>query len=101
MREAPMKEVEVPLRQKANEWIEKNPLVYHLFEKYALMLADRGRQFGINLIRERVRWDEHYEYEEGKFKFQNSFSPYIARRLVQDHPRLLNHMRFRKCKDEV
>ena len=43
------------LRERAEEWLRKNPKAYALFLKFARQMAARNRHFGINLLRERVR----------------------------------------------
>ncbi len=88
------------LRKLAAEWMERNPQVVSMFERYALDMANKGRRFGINLLRERVRWDCLYNYASEEFKFCNSFSPYVARELVRRHPHLRQHMNFRRTKHE-
>ncbi|HYG67725.1 MAG TPA: hypothetical protein VD838_08705, partial [Anaeromyxobacteraceae bacterium] len=70
------------VRDNAEAWMAAHPDVVAMFERFALDLATRGRRFGINLLRERVRWECAYEYGREPFKFCNSFSPYVARRLV-------------------
>lgn len=86
-------------RLRAKAWIGENPTAFGLFEKFALGLAERGRSFGINLIRERVRWETTYEHG-GELKFPNEFSPYIARDLIERHPHLAGHMKCKPTKDE-
>ncbi len=86
------------LRRLTLEWIDRNPEVFRMFERYALEMVLKGRRFGINLLRERVRWDCIYNYEGEDFKFCNSFSPYVARELLRLHPELADFMRFRKTR---
>jgi hypothetical protein len=88
------------LRKLTADWIERHPHVFAMFERYACDMANKGRFFGINLLRERVRWECAYNYANDDFKFCNSFSPYVARELVRKHPGLAKHMRFRRTKYE-
>lgn len=80
-------------RERAEEWMVRYPHVVSMFENFALELANKGRRFGINLLRERVRWHCIYDYGNEKFKFQNSFSPFVARELIRRHPHLSAYMR--------
>ena len=84
-------------REAAEEWIESNPHVVALFERFALELAGRNRRFGINLIRERVRWECAFAYEDD-FKVCNTHSPYIARHLIAKHPHLAAFVETRATK---
>lgn len=88
-------------RENANRWIDNNPTMYGLFVRLALDRVKRGIAFGINQLREVVRW----EYEGRKtgvpFKFCNTHSPYVARRMLEQHPEIGNFMRCRATKDEV
>ena len=86
------------LRAKAETWMRENPDIYGLFLKFARQMLDRRRRFGINLLRERVRWETAFLYEEGTFKINNNLSPYIARRLLMDEPALEGLMRCRRTR---
>lgn len=77
--------------------MDANPQALALFERFALDLAARGQRFGINLIRERVRWECSFAYS-GAFKVCNTHSPYIARRLIQRHPHLADHLDLRETR---
>jgi hypothetical protein len=87
-------------RAEAEAWMQRNPDVYRLFERFALAMADRGRRFGINQLREKVRWETNYDWGDEAFKFCNTYSPYVARQLLRDHPHLEHYMRCRPTKDE-
>jgi len=87
-------------RQRAINWMNKHPFVMNMFTRFALELAERNKNFGINLLRERVRWELFYEYEDEEYKFPNEYSPFIARRLAYQHPKLQQLMNFCKAGDE-
>lgn len=87
-------------RGQAFEWIAENPNVYLMFVRFALDMARVGKPFGINLLRERVRWECTYSYDPDDYKFCNTHSPYIARKLIEDYPTLQNFMRCKKTEDE-
>lgn len=88
------------LRENAERWIAENPEIFGLFERFALELAGLKQVFGINFLRERVRWECAFFYGNEPFKITNSYSPYIARELVRRHPHLAGHMKFRRTKYE-
>jgi hypothetical protein len=75
-------------RLRTVEWIKENPKAYGFFKKFALQMAARRQRFGINLLRERVRWECKYEYGENDYKFCNTMSPYISRALISEFPEL-------------
>lgn len=87
------------VRERAEVWIDENPVAFGMFEQFALELGSKGRKFGINLLRERVRWECTFRWD-GEFKICNSFSPYIARRLLKQYPHLKAYMICHKTQDE-
>jgi hypothetical protein len=93
------------MRLQAIVWMRENLNVVAMFEKFGQQLVDRERRFGINLLRERVRWECIYEHGvdtswEEVYKFQNSFSPYVARYLLWKHPEWTELMRCKRTADE-
>ena len=78
-------DVSVP-RKAAIEWMKRNWHVYQMFVRYAKEAARKQRKCGINMIRERVRWECFYEWDTEDYKFSNSHSPYVARKLLYDFP---------------
>lgn len=92
--------LDLPQRERARLWMEAKPEVMALFRRFINQLVARGRRFGINLIRERIRWETVYEYGDERFKFCNTFSPYVARRLILETPDLCRYMRCKRAKDE-
>ncbi len=87
-------------RRAAIVWMRANMNVVALFEKFAGQMVERRKKFGINLLRERVRWQSLYEYDKEEYKFCNSFSPYVARYLLHKHPEWKAFMRCKACADE-
>jgi hypothetical protein len=64
-----------------------NPKVYKLFKKFALDAKDWGRKrFGARFIWERMRWYIHIETKDSKFKLNDHFPPFYARKLMRDVP---------------
>lgn len=88
-------------RERAIAWMKDNMDVVGLFEKFATQLVERDRLFGINLLRERIRWEAVYEYGDDDYKFPNDFSPYVARYLLWKHPGWAKNMRCKLAKDET
>ena len=87
------------LRTKAEKWLTANPKVYPLFERFALEAFERGKPFGAKLLAERVRWECLISSrDDAGYKVNNNYTAYVARKLVEDHPKLGNVMRFRQTK---
>lgn len=86
-------------RERAIVWMRENLNVVKMFEDFAQQLVDRNRCFGINLIRERVRWECHYEHGQD-YKFPNDFSPYVARVLLERHPEWVGNLTCKSTQDE-
>lgn len=85
---------------RCRKWIEDHPHVVEMFERYALQMLATGRRFGINLLRERVRWECRYRYDGEEYKFPNDVSPHMARALIEKHPSLKGLMVTRPTKEE-
>ena len=85
-------------REETDQWIEDNPTVYALFEKYALKKLHKNQAFGVKALAERVRWEVNFLWAHKKYKLNNNYSAYIARRLVAVHPKLLPLLKFRKTR---
>lgn len=64
-----------------------NPLVWKLFERYALEAINSGRRhYSARTIMERVRWHAEVTTKGGSFKLNNNHVPYYARLFIQTHP---------------
>jgi len=82
--------------------MHENPNIIEMFEKFGQQLVERQRRFGINLLRERIRWECIYEHgQDDDYKFQNSFSPYAARYLLWKRPEWERFMRCKRTDDET
>lgn len=88
------------LRAKAETFMAQHPEVYRLFERFALEAASRGRTFGAKALAERVRWETMLTWspDDTGYRWNNNYTAYVARRLVEDHPRLESLMRFRRTR---
>ncbi len=87
------------LRENALRWMEANPGIIALFERFSLEFLTRQRTFGMRLVAERVRWECAFTYATD-FKICNNHTPYVARELVKRHPKLADFLRFRRTKYE-
>jgi len=86
------------LRQRTVEWMRRNPQAVTLFEHYALLKAREGNHFSMQLLVERVRWDNPLDTEGSSFKINNDYAAYLARWLIGRHPQLKELIRLRKVK---
>jgi hypothetical protein len=73
-----------------------NPKVYKLFKKFALDAKDWGRKrFGARFIWERMRWYIHIETRDSKFKLNDHFPPFYARKLMREVPAMRGFFELR------
>lgn len=82
-------------RHEASLWVQENPEGWAAFERFALEIIARGRKCGVGMLRERVRWETNFQWG-GEFKFNNCMSPYIARMLMEKHPKLKGLIKCRR-----
>jgi hypothetical protein len=74
---------------------EKNPVVWELFQKFALEASLRFDHYSANAIFERIRW--HIDIETGgEVKLNNNFRPYYARMFHVANPTLASFFMNRK-----
>ena len=95
----PFKDKQETLKQRALRWLRDNPDVRRLFRRYSTEMAERGIQFGMKALVERVRWQhllEHQAQEDHVFKINNSYTAYIGRWLIAHDPRLADLVRCRQ-----
>jgi hypothetical protein len=88
------------IRKKALHWMANNMHVVRMFEEYGEELTSAGGSFGVNLLRERVRYEQVFAYG-GEYKIPNDVSPYIGRYLLWKHPQWDRFMECRLAKDET
>lgn len=82
-----------------NIWIQENPQMWAMFQNFARQMLVLKKKFGVQLIVERVRWEAKIKYD-GDFKINNSYAPYIARRLMVEIPGLETLIQIRTAKDD-
>ncbi len=88
------------LRLAAEEFLAKHPQVYALYLQFGRELLRTGRQFSINLLTERVRYEAFMTWapDDRGFKINNNHRPYVARKLIEDHPVFAGYLRCRKTR---
>lgn len=78
-----MNELEI----KFNQYNLNNPHVYNLFTKYANEVIGAGHErYSSKAIFERIRWHLSIETKGDKFKLNNNYTAYYARKYIQDNP---------------
>jgi len=90
------------LDEAARKWLNDNPQVFPLYERFALEMLERGRRFGTQLLTERVRWEVMMTIapDEMGYRVNNNHNAYIARLLIARHPGLSALMRTRRVINE-
>ena len=84
----PLADADMTNRQKAERWTIENPRGWSAFKKYALEARQAGHdRIAIAMVRERVRWECYFVKRE-QFKISNSYSPILARMLMEQEPQL-------------
>jgi hypothetical protein len=86
------------LAAEAVQWMELNPAVVDLFEKFALERSRAGRRFGMRHVAERVRWETAIETTGSPYKIRNDFVKYIGHEIVRRNPELAQFVRFRRMR---
>ncbi len=81
--------------------MRSNKKVVDLFEVFAAEIVSRQRRFGVNLLRERVRWETLYNWGDDEYKFCNTYSPYVARYLLFKHPEWKPYLRCKLAEGET
>lgn len=88
------------LREEAIAWMRRSPHVLALFEEFGRQLVERRRRFGVNLLRERVRWETTFQYDD-PLKVSNNYSPYVARHLLHVHPEWAPYVECKRTQEEL
>lgn len=86
-------------RAQAEEWRKRCPNAYEWCRNQALAYARDKMAFGINLIREELRWKaKDVEHSGMGYMFPNDISPYVSRMLIEDHPELAEFIKTKETK---
>jgi len=68
------------------EHLENNPHIYPMFKKFALEAAKYRDVFSASAIIQRIRWDTALYENDSKFKLANHWSPFYAKKFMEEHP---------------
>lgn len=75
------------LCDKFQEYDRQNPDVWAMFTKYAFEALRAGRsRLSANLIFERIRWETLICGSGDRFKVNNNYRPYYARKFHTEYP---------------
>jgi hypothetical protein len=88
------------LQDRFEVYHKENPRVYELFVKFAKEVKAAGfKNFSANAIFERIRWYVSVETVGDKFKVNDNYRPYYARKMMQDFPEFEGFLNIRKLKE--
>jgi len=82
------------------EFHNANPLVYALFQQYAIQAIDSGaKKIGAKAIYERLRWNLYFETKgDLKYKLNNDYVSRYARLFIHDFPEYSHKIETRTLK---
>lgn len=91
------------MRQQFDEFIEKHPEMWAEFVRYCRTLKfTRGfKHYSARTIISVMRFHSDVDSRPGdQFKINNNWSPYFARKLIEEDARFAGFFEFRKVKGE-
>lgn len=83
------------LEQKFAAFHQANPHVYTNLRRLALDAKRRGRQVGIKMLYEVLRWQYAMQTSGDDFKLNNSYTSFYARLLMEHEPELIGYFETR------
>lgn len=84
------------------EYIAANPEVYEWFKKFAFEKINKGAtHLGAKMIWERLRFESPVREDGSPYKLNNIFTPYMARKFMQDFPQHAGIFETRRAKADV
>lgn len=83
------------LEQRFAAFHEANPHVYAHLRRLALDARRRGRQVGIKMLYEVLRWQYAMQTSGDDFKLNNSYTSFYARLLMEQEPELAGYFETR------
>jgi hypothetical protein len=88
------------LRDKFQDFHEKNPHIYSALERMSLESAANGQRTGISKIVEELRWNSNLSTKDDNspFKINNSYRAFYTRLLIERHPQLITVLETRAQK---
>lgn len=85
------------LKHEFEKFHSENPEVYDLFERFTLMVIQRGfEHYGAMSIFQRIRWHTDVETNDESYKINNNHVPFYARLFMKNHPQHEGFFRTRK-----
>jgi len=69
------------------EYDRRNPEVYTDFIVYTFIVIRAGRRCGAQDVLGRIRWESIINTEGDRFKINQNYAPYYARKFMSDFPR--------------
>lgn len=91
--------IELSKKSKAEVFDEENPIVWKEFEKTCFKIISRGlKHYGAKAIFEIIRYHRSIETNDPKFKLNNNYTAYYARKFIKKHQEHENFFEIRKSK---
>jgi hypothetical protein len=90
------------LRQKALDWIARNPDGYALLTHRSLAKTQKEERFSIRQLCESLRWEEEHGLRKGETEFAipNELTRYIGLSIMDQHPQTEEYMTTRRPKTD-
>lgn len=83
----------------ADEWRERNPLMWKEFKREACERSERHQAWSARGIAESLRWNPLFQRAYGSdFKIPNEITPVLGRMVCDEHPETVRYFRCRKSK---
>lgn len=87
------------IQTKFETYNSDNPEIYKLFTKFSGQVMKSGMtKYSANAIFERIRWYVDIETAGDKFKVNNNYRPYYARKLMSENKEFAGFFEIRELK---
>jgi hypothetical protein len=83
------------------QWILANPKAYRTLANKAMYLKSKHGRVGAKYLGEYARWELALDHRDMQFKWNNNFTPYLARRLERDFPLLKGAFEKRRARADI
>ena len=85
------------LKERFDEYHRHNPHIYHQFRYYTLKAIQSGyKNFGSQMIIERIRWQTGVISKQSDFKINNDFAAFYSRMFMLEYPSYSTYFRTRQ-----
>lgn len=85
------------LKDRFYEYHKENPHIYHKFRYYTLKAIESGfKNFGAQMIIERIRWYSGVESKDSDFKINNDYASFYSRIFMTEFPSYSSYFRTRQ-----